>query len=429
MSIYDEMRERARAPRWDALRDYVGGDAGEGLVTAMRELYSLYDERLIDWFAGLYDHEIGGYYYSNSARDNKTVIYKGKEYLLLPDAESTRQALGFWSASGMADEVGGSYGKAIPEKMAERVGAFVMGLQDEDGFFYHPQWGKEIRLSRRSRDFNWCRGMLKALGLTPKYKTVLDVKEATPNEQITVPEHLKSKENFAKYLENLNIDEKSYPAGNELVAQDAQLVATGMMDQCIDFLNAHQNPENGLWHSESNYYGVNGLLKISGVYNAAKRPIPNPMRAAESAIAAISSDEPMGTVVDLYNTWFGVKNILVNLRTMGGDDGNALADSIARKLHSIAPAAIRKSREKIAIFKKADGAFSYCKSCSSEISQGAPVAIPGTPEGDVNATVIATVGVIENIHEALELEKYQVPLFVESDRQRYIALLSEKFDR
>ena len=425
MKTLEDIRLEAREPKWRALNEYVGGESGEALVSALRELYSLYDGRIIDWFAGLYDSDVGGYYYSNSARDNKTVVYKGKEYLLLPDAESTRQALAFWEASGMSDAVGGAYERAIPEQMAKEIGEFIYSLQDPDGFFYHKQWGKDIRLSRRARDFNWCRGMLRRFGITPKYKTVIDATKSEENDEIFVPEHLKSKESFANYLENLKIDERSYPAGNELVAQDVQIKAAGRMEQCIEFLNAHQNAENGLWHNESNYYGVNGLLKISGLYNAAGLPLPNAMRAAKSAIAAISSDEPMGTVVDIYNTWFAVRNILSNLREQGGDEGNEMADGIVTELRRIAPDAIRKSREKISIFKKPDGAFSYCRNNSSEISQGAPVAIPGTPEGDVNATIISSMGLIENIYLALELEKYRVPLFVECDRQRYIELLSE----
>ena len=73
---------------------------------ALREYYTLYDKNgLITWFAGLYDPEIGGYYYSNSARDNDQ---------FKPDAESTSQALGFISASGLAMCHDSFYGTQSP---------------------------------------------------------------------------------------------------------------------------------------------------------------------------------------------------------------------------------------------------------------------------------------------------------------------------
>jgi len=53
---------------------------------------------------------------------------------------------------------------------------------------------------------------------------------------------------------------------------------------------------------------------------------------------------------------------------------------------------IDRTREKLSIFRKADGSFSYIPEYSSHISQSAPVALYHENEGDVNATTIAISG-------------------------------------
>ena len=194
--------------------------------------------------------------------------------------------------------------------------------------------------------------------------------------------------------------------------------------QAAEYLTAIQN-ENGHWHSKNNYYAVNGLFKLCFIYNAANIPFPNAMAAARSAIDAITSDEPMGAVTDLYNTWFTVHNLLINLRKHGGEEGDKNADSVVAELRRLAPYAIRRSKEKIAPFKKADGAFSYGVKYCSCTSQGAPVALPDTAEGDENATTISTNGLIGNIYSALELSDYRVYRFGSREREMYLSILEE----
>ena len=407
-------------PKWQALYTAQGAD----LADAMQELYTVYDEKIIDWYANLYDPKIGGYYYSNSARDNDTVLFNGKEYKLLPDAEATFHSIGWWQGAGINGGIT-EWGMWLPEWMQKDVLNFIYNLQDEDGFFYHPQWGKDVGISRRARDLMWSLHMVNAFGMTPKYKTVHEAKKDDGSSKTLIPEHLRSEEAFAKYLEGLNIGERSYHSGNELAAQSSQIVSCGRIGQCIEFLNRTQHPETGHWHSKSNYYAVNGLFKLFFAYNAANIPFPNAMAAARSAIDAITSDEPMSAVTDLYNTWYTVANLLDNLRNHAGEEGNRLADGVVAELRELAPAAIRKSKEKILPFKKADGAFSYGPKSSSATSQGAPTAIPNSPEGDENATTIATNGLIGNIYRALELSDYRVPPFGDAERKRYITILEQ----
>ena len=419
--MYENTIAYGRDELWKELADKTTPE----LSLAMRELYSLYSDELIDWFAGLYDVEIGGYYYSQSARDNEKTVYNEKEYLLLPDAESTCQALGFWSGSGLADKTGGTYASALPEWMKEDIANYIYNLQDPDGYFYHPQWGKNIALSRRARDLSWSVSMLERLGKEPRYSTILDTGKSEKKEssETLIPDHLSSPEKFAEYLESLNINEFSYNIGNQLSSQFAQMKAVGLADQLVDFLNAHQHPESGHWHKELNYYAVNGIMKISGIYNNAGKPFPNAMAAAKSAIYAITSDEEVKAVVDLWNTWIAVRAIVNNLRQFGED---AAAAEIVKTLWDNAPAMIRKSREKIAPFQKEMGSFSYHRKHASPTSQSAPVTCGLVAEGDVNATVISSHLLIGSLFNSLDIPDLKVPMFGEKDRLRYIELLEKR---
>ena len=411
--------EKQREALWQRLSEV----AGEEIVSALKDLYTIYDDRLITWYAGLYDPKIGGYYYSNSARDNETVEHNGKTYKLLPDAEATYHSVGWWRGAGLNGGIT-DWGMWLPEWMRKQVGDFIYSLQDEDGYFYHPQWGKDISISRRARDLMWSKHILNAFGYKLKYKTVIEASKGEGDQKTLIPEYLKSEEAFAKDLEGLNINERSYHSGNELAAQVGQINAMGRIKQCVEFLTARQN-KWGHWHHTTNYYAVNGLFKLSFLYEAARVPFPNVMASARAAIDAITSDEPMMAVTDLYNTWFTASNIIKHLRKNEGEEGNRKADSIVAELRKMAPAAIKRSKEKILPFKKADGAFSYGPKGCSPTSQGAPAAYP-CAEGDENATSIATCGLVGNIFSALELDDYRVPFFGDREREMYIELLEKK---
>ena len=151
--------EQRREPYWQKLESVIGAES----TAAMKEIYALYTDELVDWFASLYDVQTGGYYYSESARDNEG---------FLPDAESTSQALRILSDCGAIIKYGNNYAKALPTEMAEQIIDFVYNLQDKNGYFYHPQWSKDLvnqKTSRRSRDLGHCTGILSKFGVKPKY--------------------------------------------------------------------------------------------------------------------------------------------------------------------------------------------------------------------------------------------------------------------
>ncbi len=472
-NYYKEIDKENNTKQWQTLeyvlKESIGDEKAAEFISALKDLYSLYTPAMTEWYARLYDPDIGGFYYSNSAKNNYEVKFpasssSGKYYQLLPDIESTNQALNFLISSGMLK----NYGEELPAFMRSQIVAYIKGCQDPNGYFYNPQWPKEMtdsKISRRSRDLMWAENILQKFSESPYYTTPngMQGSNAKSASFITPPlahsityatskvissstvtnVNLKNKESFEAYLKGFetnstrNIFNHSYSIGNELTAQsyeilerDRQLAAEGadyrLMDILIAWLNKHQNPETGHWHHTSNYYGTNGLLKISGIYNEAKVPMPNAAAAAKSAIDSITSDEPMGAVVDLYNTWFTVKNVIENLRKYGTFSDNILADNIVKELRASAPAAILKSKEKISAFQKPDGSFSYGPVYSSSTSQGMPVALPNSYEGDVNATGIASTGIISYMMSALGLGNYKPALFGKAEFYNYIRIIEGK---
>lgn len=444
---------------YKALAEKVGGEQGIKIAEAIRDMYTLYKPEMIDWFAGLYDPKVGGYYYSNGAKDNEKIGYQGKCYDLRPDTESTEQALRFISTSGLLGD--GALKEKLPAWMREQIIRYIKGLQDPNGFFYNPQWPKELtdsKLSRRARDLSWCVSILENLGAAPTYDTPTGVKgdgfdidgkpvraisessfaerEERPKSTVAIPKELENKESFINYLNSLDIKHESYSVGNTLTAiagqiiyRDRELEAEGadysFRKIIIDWLNENQNSENGLWHEKANYYGVNGLMKTSGVYGKIGVLMPYADKAVKSAIDAISTDETPDAVTCIYNTWFAVTRVKRHLRTYGGDEGQRMADKIVEDLRKMAPEAIRITKEKLSVFAKPYGSFSYTPMASAGRSQGMPVTFRGAYEGDVNATIICSSDILGYMYSALELSDAKIPIYSPKDFERYVEILEK----
>ena len=418
--------------KWQRLSDEVdrkGGD-GKAFVEAMKEQYAIHSRKVLEWLAGLYDPNIGGFYYSNSARDNEYVEHNGVRYALLPDIESTNQALGFLESCGFYKE--GDYSR-LPEEMRKKIAEFVCSLEDpDDGFFYHPQWGKNITDNRRGRDHMWANEIRNNLHFDFPYPTAEERLEKisasiAKGEKIDYefPDHLKSKEAFVKYLDALDWKQKAYYSGNLIAAQVSVIKAAGLDKVAIDYLNNIQNKSNGMWGELTGYDAVNGHMKISCFYEYSGNVIPNAEAAVDTILDTLCSDVPTNTVCWQYNTWFSIKNILLNLRKFGGEEGNRVADEIVKKVIARAAEGVQANIWKVKRFMKPDGSCSYVPEEPAVTSQGAYVCIPHLNEGDVNATVINIFGTINRMYRAAELEEFAVPMFDDDDWDFFIDCLDK----
>ena len=439
--------------RWDALEEKIrslsDADTARRIRASFENYYSelLCDGDLISWVGNLYDYESGGFYYSNSGRDNDG---------FLPDLESTYQAMNWIFNNTLKDDTVETKADFYPGWVKERLIKFVKEKQDKNGYFYHPQWPRELTDSkphRRGRDLNWACNLLSDYGSAPTYDTPSgvrgdgllwdgsavegfshrdDVEVVAPKEDLVTPQ-LKDKEAFIEYLEGFDLKTSSYPVSNTLEAQAAQILIRdevlrekgadySLADILVDWFAKNQDPRTGLFTFEDpDCEGLNGLMKASSTVFKLNRPFPNPIPALESSIAVVEGEEAVYSVCYVMNPLCTINGLFSNIKKFS--DESAIGKYRAR-IFAEAPEIIRKTKERILTFKKPDGSFSFCPEYSSHTSQGHPVAIEKTYEGDVNATMIATSPVIGHLCEILGVPK--MPLFTMSDRMRLLNIMEEK---
>ena len=160
IEVQEEIDTELVSKKWAELENILGRD----IAISLRKIYSMYDDKMVGWAANLYDPGVGGFYTCRSGRN-------GEEFG--PDVECTVQILRFIGSSGMLDTLEGGIAANLPMKMQQQLIYFGKSLQDKDnGYFYHPQWGKEEtdnRLSRRGRDLGWGTSLLDMFGARPAY--------------------------------------------------------------------------------------------------------------------------------------------------------------------------------------------------------------------------------------------------------------------
>lgn len=389
------------------------GFSGKSFVKSIQDLYSVYNPNVVDWLAGIYDNNSGGFYYSNSARDNEQ---------FLPDIESTNQATNYLLSSGMAKSCG-----ELPDFMKEKIISFCKGLQSKtDGYIYHPQWGSNITDHRRGRDLMWAESMKKKFNFEFDYPTALERLGAAPTEEknaIEMPEHLRNEEAFLNYLNNYDWQNDTYYSGNAIAAQAIQINAAGLSDTVSNFLDSIQDKKRGMWGLKDGYASINAYLKISAIYDKLGKVIPNTDKAIWSIIDCITSSETCQSVCWQFNAWFSIHNIYNSMRKLGEV---SKIDEIRSILLNKSYETLRATADKVSTFIKPDGSFSYKPDRTSPTSQGAPVALPNTNEGDMNATVICTGGILQNVFRAFDLSKQEVYVFGKPEFERFIEKVKSK---
>ena len=419
--IPEERLERCRAERRRIQEEHfikAEEKLGREITDALRELYALYDERLYIWLASLWDPKIGGFYISESGRDTKG---------LLPDIESTVQALNHLSAQGMFG--GKGYSSGISDDMKEKLTRFVFSLEDpNDGYFYHPQWGKAITISRRGRDLSWALSFLEEMGIEPPYPTAADrLKSASlgkVEDTVHLSEHLTDLEKFRAYLAERDLSTRSYFVGNQLQAQAPEIRAAGKpyMDMLMDWFKANQRDDNGLWQETVNYDSVNGLMKIGLIYSSFGISIPRAERALDSAIYAALSDQEITFVCQFYNPLVTICNLL---RSIKNTDGEQRMEELRSRLLERAPELLRKTKEKVFSCRSMtyDGIYRYHAygHKSGGISQGMAVGLRGYAD-DINGCTIAVNGVLPHICNMLGIPR--IPIYTEEDRLLFNDLIA-----
>ena len=432
--------------------------AGEEITTALKRMVEFYGDNVYIWMADLYDPDIGGFYYSNSARDHEG---------FLPDIESTRQVLTFVrDSSGFTDHLRHDLTKALPAEVVSSVVKFTKSLQDPDGYFYHVQWGKNIGSTRQARDLSNAKQVLTWLGAEPTYPYAYDnvggdvegvsfvkpvvfkANRLSATSAVTavskviatagvifegqeVPQgndRFASLENWMLWLRYMTQDMQNNNTANSISAVSDLAAAAGYLEPTLDHLDmlqtqvyekmvaAGQTP-TGLWSTDVNYSSISCLMKLSGIYTRAGRTMQYPREIVASMIQSIKfpPDDPAHPVVQMnhiYNTWSGIEDIPIGYQKNGNDP--ALTAELFDMIRAEAPAMIYNTINKLNVFRKSDGSFSYYPKYSADVTNGTIVALPEQAEGDVNSTLMG-LNIYQLIVRALGFKDYYVPIYTRAE--------------
>lgn len=401
--------------RWLAIRDKVNGMGADGnkVIEALQDYYSIFKDSALVWLAELFDPDIGGFYYSESARDNEFINFNGVDYPLLPDIESTSQATNFLYNNEVYTDW-----MDFPLWMRKKMEKFICERQDpETGFFYHPQWPKALtdsKPSRRGRDAWWAFTMAQKYQFNLPYPTANErLAKNTDENNPSLPDYLLSEEKFLKYLKDFDWENKAYWSGNQLASQTHMIKSAGLAKTAIEFMNSIQNQNNGCWGKyESGFEAINGFLKISAMYEGLGFLVPNADKAIKVAFECTSIPfAGHASTCCQYNAWSSVNNILNSMRRLGGTEGNRLAnEAITYHLNNCIDSII-STKEKALRFQKPAGCFSMEFNESSGTSQGMPVAIFHTNEGDINANGLCSSATARQLFASIGLDENFIPIF------------------
>ncbi len=410
--------------------------ASPSVISALKNLNAFYDGRkMAYWMANLYDPEVGGFYYSNSARDTEGY---------LPDLESTTQILSWLTANGAFTK---TVKEMFPEDIAAKIVKFARDMQSEtDGCFYHPQWlGQKVGIARAGRDIGWGNSIIAKFGEKPNYdvpggaKGILGApkgeksKSDGESKRNSVAD-FSSPEAYTKWLESFNatIKENSGNAHN-MNAMYSEIRGRGFVKETLDFLDRIQDEvyseqtaageePTGLWQKPVDYRAVWGLLKYMPFYNDPEcgREIRYAPEIVATCVKVIKlPPEGKYFMNDMMNQWRGIDSMLQNVKKYHPDklpELYAITRAHAKEL-------IDNSLAKIQPFKREDWSFSYCQNghSLSEI-YGTPISL-GAVEGDVNASGLCS-SMYRGVFTCLGYPV--VPLCNDADGEMFIEIIKNK---
>lgn len=426
-----------REPLWQRAYDELGADTrAKEIVNALKQLYTMYTDDLVEWYASLYDPSFGAFYCTRSGKENEGY---------LPDIESTIMALRFLKSSGMLSFTEGDWSTVFDDEMKERLVRFINRMQEPNGYFYNLLLPRESldshkSLARRGRDLLWCTDILRTLGRSPIYDTPNGMKGSAGRVEAlegdgkernaaleNYPDYLESRESFLEYLNaEVDIKNKSYFYGNQLAATSAQikarsdaLIAGGadysLCDILIEWLNERIDENTGYWSPEPTFAGTNGYFKAVRMYNAWGYPYPEPLKATKSVLDGILGDEPSLTnICEVYNLWSALIATKTNVeKYQTGEQRDSTLALIRDIMMEHGAEAILNTYRKQSAYQKPDGGWAHRVVGSAKSHQGnIPVGLGGE-ESDVDAISKASTGITSGIFSAFGITP--VPIYSERE--------------
>lgn len=376
------------------------------LEAALRSISAEFDRETLEWLAGMYDGESGGFYYAESSR-------VGDQYE--PDLESTAQATSLLHSLGLISK--DQEGKTdAPSWWCDGIYEFFAARQDErDGYFYDPVYREISAKDKKERNTVFSVGCLESIGRRAPYPTPMErIRAAGGSSSDKDQAMYESRESIRAWLDGLKATRpNSYYWGSDISSARSMIKASGRLGDVVEWLVENQNPENGTWEKEFDLTAVNGVLKISGFFGKETVDFPCYETYLSRAIEFTKTFSPY-SAASAWNPMGSIKRILRSLETPPSEQTTALIDNGIIEM-------IENTHSKMREFRQPDHGFGYSRKGSSAISNSVKVS-DGLPEGDVNALAL----MVLILKESYDLSGTPMPLLWRGYRDEFFAALYEK---
>ena len=364
----------------------------------------------------------------------------------------------FVEEMGMAEMFGNDYAKALPSWLIEKTASWVQSLQDEDGYYYHPQWPKSYIYerglqSRITRDLGSARTILNRAGYSEIYSTAsigLDGRLLDSDKVVAVSKviptavlsQFESVESFRKYINGLDKEVSAisdpdsragrlYAIGNEFQSTVGMVKRNPEYVTILhEFFKKHQDPSTGTWSTVLTFNATNSLHKIGYVYNALGLKFDYIYEMMDTVIEILSRDvetNPISSGVDVANAWAAIEHIYSNIKitAKNNSEREEMLSEMMNYVYANITTAIDATFSQLSGFVQQDGSIGYFRRGSSYTSQGCPTAVSGMAEGDVNGYGCASYSVTGYIAIALGYPEYEIKAFSEKERVEFVRILEK----
>ncbi len=433
-------------------------DDAEAIIEELKAFWQFLaaDNDITAWLANLYDPGTGGFYYSNSARNNETY---------LPDLESTHQAINL--VETILTGYRGTLTDYFGEEIAEKFVTFVNSMQAEDnGYFYHPQWPREAidkNTARLTKDLDDAVGILNIFGASPKYDTpngITGGETVTPvsvfttplaksavtavsyvastaaeDEEIYLLPHFKSESDFKNHIKGLSINKNTVSSFETILSELSQYKAVDkfmekkgekpfIINTLLNTLKIYQHG-NGTWSDDKNAYAAFATLSTSvKVYNALGVPIAGYSDIFAAAEKLLAFSDEFTHISEISSIWSALADVVENLSCYTQDkEDKAELDWRLAALYSSLGESLSTTKAAVGKFIRDDGSFSSTIDGNAHTVYDMPMSVHFMVEGDMNGTFTVINTVWNSIFRVLNV--VSMPLFTTSDRMFFQKTLSD----
>ena len=451
---------KEKEARIEAIWSKIKESASDELYAALRSFASGYDgTATCEWMASLWDGDVGGFYYSNSARDNEP---------FRPDLESTFQVISWLRANSATSDVN----RLFPNEIKAKIVDFAKGLQADDGYFYHPQWPHgtdNLQTDRYGRDLSWATDLINRFTVDrdgdgveekqyPNYCAPSGIKceehaknggscpsaiplalrnsksNSKPAASVLEKPDYSSSAAFTAWLERMNADIKNKPGlpSHYICALQDEIKANGYCVELLDYLERIQDEvyeeqmsrgekPSGLWAYAPSLSLAMAIQKYVTFFNDERfgRSLKYYKEAISTCIDIMLIDCGDNSALNtLMNQWNSVAHIMSNVKKFHKDE-----PEIIEELYGMIRA---RGVELVSFINKAldehrlgNGMFVTHHGKSMTPLYGVPVSM-GERESDVNGEILVTT-LYRSVFLAFNYPV--VPLCTEEDGENFVDII------